>query len=146
MVSYRGRWYVTGHDTDRGEPRVFRLSRVQGDVTPDGAAGSFEVPPGTDLRAMTRSLAPQPADRTARVLVRRGAAHGLRRHARVLPDDADDAGVPEGWERLEATYGATDAFEDEVLGYGADVVVEAPQDVRESVVRRLREAAGEVAS
>ena len=68
VVSYRGRWYVTGHDTDRGEPRVFRLSRVQGDVTPDGAAGSFEVPPGTDLRAMTRSLAPQPADRTARVL------------------------------------------------------------------------------
>jgi proteasome accessory factor B len=143
VVSYRGRWYVTGHDTDRGEPRVFRLSRVQGDVTSDGPAGSFEVPPGTDLRAMTRSLAPQPADRTARVLVRCGAAHGLRRHARVLPDDT---GVPEGWERLEATYGATDAFEDEVLGYGADVVVEAPQDVRDSVVRRLREAAGQVAS
>jgi len=146
VVSYRGRWYVTGHDTDRGEPRVFRLSRVQGDVTPDGAAGSFEVPPGTDLRAMTRSLAPQPADRTARVLARRGSAHGLRRHARVLADEADGAGVPEGWERLEATYGATEAFEDEVLGYGADVVVEAPQDVRESVVRRLREAAGEVSS
>ena len=54
--------------------------------------------------------------------------------------------MPEGWERLEATYGATEAFEDEVLGYGADVVVVAPQDVRESVVRRLREAAGEVSS
>ena len=64
----------------------------------------------------------------------------------MLPVEADGAGVPEGWERLEATYGATEAFEDEVLGYGADVVVEAPQDVRESVVRRLREAAGEVSS
>ncbi|WP_254185611.1 helix-turn-helix transcriptional regulator [Nocardioides panacis] len=153
VVSYRGRWYVTGQDTDRGGPRVFRLSRVQGEVTPDGAAGSFEVPPGTDLRAMTRSLAPQPEDRTARLLLRRGTGHGLRRHARVLlpddPDGIDGTGhgdVPEGWERLEATYGATEAFEDEVLGYGADVVVEAPQDVRESVVRRLREAAGEVAS
>ena len=31
VVSYRGRWYVVGHDTDRGEPRMFRLSRVQGD-------------------------------------------------------------------------------------------------------------------
>src|SRR6478735_7465490 len=59
VVSYRGRWYVTGHDTDRGEPRVFRLSRVQGAVRADGKPGSFEVPPGTDLRAVTQSLAPQ---------------------------------------------------------------------------------------
>jgi proteasome accessory factor B len=140
VVSYRGRWYVTGHDTDRGEPRVFRLSRVQGDVRADGKPGSFEVPPGTDLRAVTQSLAPRPADRSARVLVRRGAAHGLRRHAQPA---ADQNGVPDGWERLEATYGASDAFADEVLGYGADVVVETPPDVREFVVRRLREAAGQ---
>jgi proteasome accessory factor B len=137
VVSYRSRWYVTGHDTDRGEPRVFRLSRVQGDVRADGKPGSFEVPPGTDLRAVTQSLAPQPADRSAQLLVRPGAAHGLRRHARPV----DDATAPEGWDRLEATFGATDAFADEVLGYGADVVVLAPEDVRESVVRRLREAA-----
>jgi predicted DNA-binding transcriptional regulator YafY len=30
-----------------------------------------------------------------------------------------------------------------VLGYGADVVVVSPQDVRDDVIRRLREAAGE---
>jgi proteasome accessory factor B len=138
LVSYRGRWYVTGQDTDRGEPRVFRLSRVQGDVTTDGKPGSFEVPPGTDLRAVTQSLAPPPADRTARLLVRPGSAHGLRRHAH--PVEGDAAG---GWERLDATYGSTDSFADEVLGYGADVVVLAPQDVREYVVRRLREAAGQ---
>jgi predicted DNA-binding transcriptional regulator YafY len=39
------------------------------------------------------------------------------------------------------TYGATDSFADEVLGYGADVIVEAPEDVRSLVVNRLREAA-----
>ncbi len=138
VVSYRGRWYVTGHDTDRGEPRVFRLSRVQGQVRTDGKPGSFEVPPGTDLRAVTQSLAPQPPDRCAEVLVRQGSAHGLRRHARPL-----DGAAPDGWDRLEATYGAGDAFADEVLGYGADVVVVSPEDVRGSVLRRLREAAGE---
>ena len=138
VVSYRGRWYVTGHDTDRGEPRVFRLSRVQGGVRADGKPGSFEVPPGTDLRAVTQSLAPQPPDRCAEVLVRQGFAHGLRRHARPL-----DGAAPDGWDRLEATYGAGDAFADEVLGYGADVVVVSPEDVRDSVLRRLREAAGE---
>ena len=137
VVSYRGRWYVTGHDTDRKEPRVFRLSRVQGEVVTDGRPGSFEVPPGTDLRALTQSLAPRPADRTAQVLVRPGTAHGLRRHSAPVDGDA-----PDGWERLDVRYGASDAFADEVLAYGADVVVLAPEDVRESVVRRLREAAG----
>jgi proteasome accessory factor B len=141
VVSYRGRWYVTGHDTDRGEPRVFRLSRVQGEVRSDGKPGSFEVPPGTDLRAVTQSLAPQRADRTAEVLVRSGTAHGLRRHAQPV-----EGAAPDGWERLQATYGATDAFADEVLGYGADIVVETPQEVRDQVVRRLREAAGQQAA
>jgi proteasome accessory factor B len=142
VVSFRGRWYVVGHDRDRGEPRVFRLSRVQGEVAFDGPAGSYDVPPGTDLRALTASLAPAPADRTAEVLVRPDAAHGLRRHAEPSPGPA---GVPAGWERLTVRYASSDAFADEVLGYAADVVVLEPQDVRDYVVRRLREAAGEPA-
>jgi len=142
IVSWHGRWYVVGHDRDRGEPRVFRLSRVQGEVSADGAAGSYDVPPDTDLRALTASLAPAPADRTAEVLVRPGAGHGLRRHAdpSALQDD-----VPAGWERLTVRYGSTDAFADEVLGYGAEVVLLEPADLREHVVHRLREAAGQPA-
>src|SRR4051812_2143805 len=143
VVSYRGRWYVVGHDTDRGGARVFRLSRVQGEVRSEGRPGSFDVPPDTDLRTLTQSLAPQPPDRTATVLVRSGSGHGLRRHAYPA---ADQGGVPAGWERLLATYGGTDGLADEVLGYGADVVVEAPEDVRDSVIRRLREAAGAAGS
>jgi len=94
------------------------------------------VPPDTDLRTVTQSLAPASADRTAEVLVRRGAAHGLRRHAGPSGEPGE---VPDGWERLTASYGASDAFADEILGYGAEVVVLQPQDLRESVVRRLQE-------
>ena len=46
----RGHWYLDGHDHDRGEPRQFRLDRVEGEVEV-GAPGSFERPadfePGT---------------------------------------------------------------------------------------------------
>ncbi len=147
VVCYRGRWYVVGHDTDRGEPRVFRLSRVQGDVATDGRPASFDVPAGTDLRAVTRALTPATADRTADVLVRRGAGHGLRRHAQPLepaqrPErDAERVDVPDGWERLAVRYASTDGLVDEVLGYGAEVVVLGPSEVRDRVVARLRESA-----
>ncbi|MGZ4500043.1 MAG: helix-turn-helix transcriptional regulator [Nocardioidaceae bacterium] len=139
VVSYRARWYVVGLDTDRGAPRLFRLSRVQGDVERAGRAGSFQVPEGTDIRSLTQSLAPPAADRVAQVLARADSAHGLRRHSRVV----DGPDVPDGWERLETRYARTDGLADEILGYGADVVVEGPDDVRDIVVRRLRELTGQ---
>ena len=111
----------------------------QGDVTPDGAAGSFEVPPGTDLRAMTRSLAPQPADRTAARAASAAAPRTACAGTPGAPRRVDGAGVPRAGNGSRRRTASTDAFADEVLGYGADVVVEAPPDVRESVVRRLRE-------
>ena len=138
VVSYRGRWYVAGHDTDRDATRMFRLSRVQGEVVLDKRPGSYEVPAGTDLRAVTSMLAPAPADRTAVVLVRRGAGHGLRRHG-----DPDEKGTaPDGWDRIRVRYAGTGALADEVLGYGDDAVVLAPPEVRDLVVSRLEELAG----
>ena len=140
VVASRGRWYLVGHDTDRSEPRVFRLSRVQGVAVKDGPPASYDVPPGTDLRALTESLAPPAPDRTAVLLVRRQGAQGLRRHAVPAPDP-EGRGRWEGWDRLTVTYGGTDVLADEVLGYGAQVVVEEPGELREEVRRRLRESA-----
>ena len=39
----RGRWYLTGHDTDRDDRRSFRLDRITGRVTA-GEPGAFEPP------------------------------------------------------------------------------------------------------
>jgi proteasome accessory factor B len=138
VVSFRGRWYVVGQDTDRGAPRLFRLSRVQGEVRNDGAPGAYDVPDGTDVRALTASLAPAAPQHRARLLVREGAAYGLRRQATSLEGEA-----PVGWDRFEVAYGRTEGMAEEVLGYGADVVVESPEDLRSMVVDRLRQAAGE---
>ncbi len=136
VVSFRARWYVVGQDTDRDAPRLFRLSRVHGDVRTTGKPGAFEVPEGTDIRALTESLAPAAPEKRARLLVRPGAAYGLRRQGRPMPEDS-----PAGWDRLEVSYGRTDAMADEVLGFGADVIVEEPADLRELVVGRLRKVA-----
>jgi proteasome accessory factor B len=141
VVSSRGRWYVVGLDTDRGAPRLFRLSRVQGEVRAHGKPGSFAVPPGTDIRALAESLAPAPALHRAVLLVREGAALGLRRQGSPVT-----GATPSGWDRVEVPYGRTDAVADEILGFGADVVVEEPTDLRELVVERLRRVAAGVSA
>jgi len=132
VVSSRGRWYVVGMDLDRDAPRLFRLSRVQGEVADDGKPGSFDVPEGTDLRTLTESLTPDAPERRAALRVRRDAALGLRRHAEVVESGRE-------WDLVEVRYGRTEALADEVLGYGADVVVESPQELRGAVVGTLRE-------
>ena len=58
IVSRHGRWYVVGHDRDRGATRVFRLSRVAGPVRAAGRAGEVQVPEGIDLRAQVATLVP----------------------------------------------------------------------------------------
>jgi proteasome accessory factor B len=137
VVSYRGRWYVVGRDVDKDDTRMFRLSRVQGAVRPEKKAGTYDVPDGTDIRSLTQMLAPKPADRSAVVLVRSGAGHGLRRNATAVGGDA-----PDGWERLEVGYAEVDRLADELLGYGADVVAVEPPELRDAVVGRLEEIAG----
>ena len=144
VVSYRGRWYVVGHDTDRDDTRLFRLSRVQGAVTLAKKAGTYDVPPGTDIRSLTQMLAPKPADRSATMLVREAAGHGLRRHA--SPAEGEGAGERPGWDRLEVRFASAETLADEVLGYGPDVVVLDPPEVRDLVVSRLQKVAEEVTS
>lgn len=49
VVSWRARWYVVGHDRDRGATRCFRLSRVTGQVRAVGKPGEVRRPEGVNL-------------------------------------------------------------------------------------------------
>ena len=42
-----GHWYVVGRDRDRGEPRTFRVDRIDG-LPSTGAAGSADLPDDFD--------------------------------------------------------------------------------------------------
>ena len=137
VVRYSGRWYAVGFDTDRGAERVFRLSRVSGEARPAGPPGSYDVPPGTDVRATTRRLAPAPTTERAVVLVRRGAGHALRRDAEHAERDVAGPDERTAWDRLAVTRGGP-GLADELLGYGADVYVEEPESLRQDIVDRLR--------
>ena len=104
VVNRRGRWYVAGRDTDRGEQRVFRLSRIAGPVTFTGPAGrghraARHRRPRRGPRPGTPTAA---AQRTCLLRVRAGAGHGLRRHARQ-PGRTRRAGLGPGRGALTPT-------------------------------------------
>lgn len=81
IVSWLGRWYLVGHDLDRGDSRVFRLSRMEPGVQATGPAGVVTVPPGVDLRAAVEAADPGEPAVSALVRLRPGAGVALRHAA-----------------------------------------------------------------
>ena len=143
VVTAQGRWYVVGHDTDRGAPRMFRLSRIDSSVTADGDPGSYTVPEGTDLRELSESLTPRRPDRTATVLARSGAANGLRRRSEVSATGVTGPDGRPGWDELKVPYISAGDFAEELLGYADVVVAESPPELRAAVVHRLTGIVGQ---
>jgi proteasome accessory factor B len=142
VVTSRERWYVVGHDRDRGGPRMFRLSRIVGDVRADGRPGSFEVPPGTDVRALTVSLEPPRTETTATLLARADRAVLLRRRADHVVESVPGPDDRTPWDRLSVTTHAVDELAEDVLSHLGDVVALAPDDLRQIVEDRLVQLVG----
>ena len=132
VVNRHGRWYVAGLDTDRGQTRVFRLSRIDGPVTFRGPAGAVTVPPGTDVRELVRDV-PQ-ARRTAVLQVRQGGGYGLRRGASAVRPDPQRP----GWDLVEMPFSDVGWHSEHLASFGADVVVTEPADLRDAVIGRLK--------
>ena len=141
LASWHGRWYLTGFDLDREAPRVFRLSRIAGPVTEVKRAAPYTVPADHRAQEMIRSSVGEQRTETARLRVRDDRGRTLRRMATATREAGE-------WTELEVPYTDPDTLADEVTGYGPDVVVDAPEEVRQLVVQRLRGAlvAGEGAA
>ena len=137
VLTQRGRWYLVGHDRDRGATRVFRLSRIGAEVTPIESPGAVSRPEDVDLRrivadavtevsaASTTRATVWVADGRATALRRAGASTGSQRFG-----DRDG-------EVLELDVGPTDRLVREISGYGADAVVLDPPALRDDVLARL---------
>jgi proteasome accessory factor B len=126
-------WYLIGRDTDRGAPRAFRLSRIDGQVVAEGEEDAFEIPEHVDVGELLTRQRAEPV--TVTVAIAPGRADLLR--ARSTP--AGTAG-----ERDLATITTTEVLPllDEIAGYGPDVVLMEPAEFRERLIMGFRAAAG----
>ncbi|HET7397112.1 MAG TPA: WYL domain-containing protein [Intrasporangium sp.] len=133
LINWRGRWYLTAHDLDRGDLRAFRLGRFVGPVRKQGKAGTYAVPADHVPEVAVAAQEPEPAG-TAVVRLRQGAGHGLRRRATAVREVGDE------WTEVEVPY-VPGTTEREVAALGAAAVAAAPAELVESVRRTLAAAA-----
>ena len=142
VITERGRWYLVGHDRDRDDTRVFRLSRIGADVTAVGPRGAITVPYNVDLRRIVAQTVSEvvaaPAGGPARVWVAEGRATALRRDGRSLEPPAARQLAGRDGEVIELDIASADRLARDIAGYGTDAVVLEPQSLREDVLARLR--------
>lgn len=132
VTSWHGRWYLAAYDRDRDAARMFRLSRVEGEVRVVGEPGEYVVPDGAAARVLATPATPEGTRGTARVRVRAGAGQLLRRRAGVV--QASEG----GWDELAIEYDDPEVLAEELVTHGPSVVALEPPVLREAVIRRLR--------
>jgi len=139
VVSWRGRWYVVGHDQDRQATRCFRLSRIVGPVRATGPPGAVRPPVGVNLLEIVAGCAEPPSGtHPARLWLAEGRAQGLRRRGTVLAM-LTVGGVAGGLVQVQLP--SSDVAARWIAGHGPDAVVLAPTSLADAVRARLRAAA-----
>jgi proteasome accessory factor B len=145
VVTYRGRWYLVGHDRTRDATRTFRLSRIDADVDATGQKGEVHRPDGVDLRQIVhQAVADLPPSAQARVWVADGRGTALRRQAgqNGMITTTLNLGGRRG-DEIALDIGRQDRLAREIASYGPDAIVLEPESLREDVMARLRAQAGE---
>lgn len=128
LVSDQGRWYVLGFDSDRLAPRVFRLSRISGDIELTDREQTQPRPADLDEAQLRAMLAPHDRDGpiTATVRVTAGQAAELRRMAMSSDNDL-----------LDIQTSSRERLVSSICAAGDAVTVEQPALLRGEVTSAL---------
>jgi len=124
-----GYWYVAGLDLDRREIRLFRLDRIDSEISPQGKASSYEIP--SDF-AMSAHLASPVKTETATLKVRRGKSQRIVM-ASTIVDDGDE------WTIVEYPFLHQSELIADVLWHLDDVELVKPLQARTAIAAVLRE-------
>ncbi len=130
LVQRHGRWYLVGLDLDKGEDRVFRLSRMVGEPRAIGVAGVFTTSPAVQLERFAEDLNAEPHSEIATLLVAPQLCQELRRKAVAIR-------VGKAGDEIDVGYRDVRSFSASLASFGGAVTVMAPAALRDAVVARL---------
>lgn len=135
-----GRWHLIAWDLDRDAGRVYLLSRIDGAVRV--TSESYDPRLRDRSEALVSELLEQRGRHVATISVRRGSVAEARlgaraRRAAIGTEPGEAAAHDE--HAVEMTIDALDphVLADELVAFGPDVVVRAPESLRELVVGRI---------
>jgi len=128
LTLWKGSWFLVGLDLDKGEIRVFKVSRITSEIIFESKAQSFEVPSDFRIEDHLLMLAPEPTTRfVARVRV--GTCQSLRSQGSV-------SGIDGEWDRVDVSLGNN--WLEQLLWFGSDLVLEEPREKVEELIQVLR--------
>lgn len=132
LVQHQGRWHLYAHDETAGAMRTFLLRRIASAV--DVTKEVFEVPDGDHTANALRELDEVWARHTAVLELEPGsdAAVRLGKRRGAVPTDSGT---------LELHYSDSTIFADELAGFGPEVLVISPLELRDAVRTRLERTA-----
>ncbi|WIY81483.1 WYL domain-containing protein [Propionimicrobium sp. PCR01-08-3] len=126
--------YLLGFDTGRDAPRIFKLSRIVGEVSRTGKPDAFVPPPAEKMNEQVTRLIPQP-DLDVVLAIRADRAPALRRRGTKV---SVSQVLPPGFEAYRLQLAGANAAA-EIASYGPDLIVLEPADLRTEVLRQLEE-------
>lgn len=141
LVRFDGHWLLAGYDLDRGEDRRFLLARIRGrvqrrgPVDPQRAAARL----GRDLAAeQLAALGEHARSNPVQLLVAAGSEAELRLRRRAVAVEAGDEAT-----LLTLHTADPQLLADELAGYGPQLRVLTPEQLRFAVAERWRRVLAE---
>ncbi len=146
LVARRGRWYLVGHDVDRGQRRVFRLGRLEPPVETLGQPQQYEIPAEMDLAAEVASASPATPRSSAILAVAPGVGHYFRRFARAITAGVYSVATGEPdcppWDEVVIDYVDTAQLVGQVVGLAGQARVVEPVELIPLVVQHANQVVG----
>jgi proteasome accessory factor B len=128
LVQHQGRWHLYAAEPDTGETKTFLLRRIVSQVTTTGATNPA---PGGDQAALAlKELDQVWTSHTAEVRVEQDSDAAVR-----LGKRRGTAEIRPGV--LELHYSDLNIVADDLAGYGPEVLVLGPPELRDAVLARL---------
>ncbi|PPL18152.1 WYL domain-containing protein [Microterricola pindariensis] len=134
LVVHESRWHLSGFDKRARAPRTFLLSRIVGPVKPLPGE-TFDAPAAGAAERSLAELQRVWQGNVAVLGIVAGSDAGLRllKRSGVSPTDSG---------RYELHFTDLDILADELAGFGPEVLVHAPAELRAAVRSRLLQVSG----
>lgn len=132
LKNTKGFWYLIAQEKDK-EIKVFKLIRIQSEIEILDNEGNFTKPENFEMNSYLESILKE--EQSEAVLrVRENKVNRLRSKG-VLTESTD------GWDTLQITFDDLSDFTKDILWYGDDIYVVSPTDLRNEIVKNLKQVA-----